>query len=92
MPFAPAWPGVPHFRKLDVTVTPEAIDAAFDDVPLPRLSTADIRKKFELLKVGPLGPDDCPDLRPEFGQVGSLGLYVSRSEVSFRDVVVEPLP
>jgi serine/threonine-protein kinase len=91
-PFAPAWPGVPPFRKLEVTVTPETIDASFEGEPLRTVTTPEVRKAFELLKLGRGGADKFPDLQPEFGPLGGIGLYVSRSEVSFRNVVIEPLP
>src|SRR5262249_22935257 len=87
-----AWPLEPPFHKLQVSVTPDAIDASFDGVALPQFTTAEVRNKFDLLKLARQVQDDCPDLQPEFGPTGGLGLYVSRSEASFHDVVVEPLP
>jgi serine/threonine-protein kinase len=82
--------GVSPWRRLEVIVSPDSVAAFWEGVPLPPVTPADVRKEFQLLKAGGRGPDDCPELDPQFGPRGGLGLCVSRSEASFRRVAVEP--
>jgi predicted Ser/Thr protein kinase len=80
------------WRKLAVVVTSRLVEVSWEGAAVISVPTDDLKKRFHILKLDREGRDDCPELDPDFGPRGGLGLYVTRSEVSFRNAALEPLP
>ncbi len=91
--FRPPTPRGGTWRKLVVEVTPEQVAAWWGDEWVGELPFAELAPRVEHIREQmpqldlPPGPVN-PGLDPH----GSLGLFVQRGSVSFRNVVLEPLP
>jgi hypothetical protein len=94
-PFNPALPlaGPGPERRLQVTVTPEGVEAAWEREPgklepIASVSAARLREALDDLSRSIQELRDVPtDYHPQFG----LGLYVLGGKASFRNVTLEPL-
>jgi serine/threonine-protein kinase len=92
--FPPAWL-LPERRKpwrdLGLEVTPEQITAFWEGERTGTVPRTQLQEFFNRVN----GPYDrqryAPELHPEFGPRGGLGLFVRQGWASFRDISVEPL-
>jgi serine/threonine-protein kinase len=95
--FVPAGvePGEPLWRPLAVEVRPEGVDLYWKEDHLAHISRKKILENFQNAKkelVGGRMIDPLPDLHPAFSPRDALGLFVARTQASFRRVEVKPLP
>jgi hypothetical protein len=91
-------PAVRHcpWRQLEVIVTPLSIQGFWEGQPLPELVVAQMEEAIdkELIKLREARPHDpaLQHLPPTFPSRGALGLFVRKGSVSFRDVILTPIP
>jgi hypothetical protein len=84
--------GPAPWRKLAVRVTPEKIEAFWEDEPFGAVSRQDLVPLLRRLKRFQPQSDDFPLTLPTFPHQGGVGLYVTGGSASFRGVVVTPAP
>jgi eukaryotic-like serine/threonine-protein kinase len=94
----PAGLGKTGWRRLALTVTPDAVRATWDGDPnqevvgpLADLAAATARWRADAAR-RPAGPPWADAVRPAFRPRGGAGVYVFRGSAAFRSVVIEPLP
>jgi serine/threonine-protein kinase len=82
--------GIMPWRRLMVQVEPGIVRFYWEDMlhPVKEISTDRLKKVARWAMLPEAGPWR---IVPAFAPRGGLGLYVSRSSASFRNVVVEPL-
>jgi len=83
------------WRKLEIVVSPEQVEAFWDGTPLPLQTARHYTEEMETeLPHLQMKHPDIPFLEKlptEFRTRGSLGLFVNSSSASFRAVAVQPL-
>jgi hypothetical protein len=85
-------PGKPlPWREVGIEVKPETVRVRWGTKWSDPIPHADLVKNFKELKKSK-GVDDAPWLNPQFLPTEAVGLYVNRTEASFRRVVIEPIP
>jgi serine/threonine-protein kinase len=75
------------WRTLEVKVTPEKIQARWENEPFKEIARPFIVKRATVV----LKEDPDLDPRREFLPQGGLGLYVDRGGASYRRVVIQPI-
>jgi len=94
-PFQPALPLREDgpWRKLQIVVTPEGIEAMWEKEPgaLERVGFRPAKQMEKALAVLGLSILDLRDVPTDFRPRSGLGLYVSGGKASFRNVTVQPL-
>jgi serine/threonine-protein kinase len=86
---------VPPWRTLTVEVSPESVVVDWDvGQPLGTLAREELDRFARVMLLAPAGAPAPPDPAPvpAFSPHGALGLFVSKSAVNVRNVVLEPLP
>jgi serine/threonine-protein kinase len=85
-----------RWRRLEVLVTPAAIQSSWDGNPLKDFALADLLERVDdnWTDLRSLRPDDpfVQGVPAEFPASGGLGLYLFYGSASYRNVTITPVP